>query len=310
MNELLKKLLADSVLTEETRQELEAAFKVQLDEVVKSAREEATAEVTKELNEQWIVERETLIEALDSKVTEFMEGEVSELRKDIESFRDLDVETQEYKLELREEFKTAVKTDIASLIEQLDVFLEVRLTAELEELRGDVEEIKKNEFGKKVFEAFISEFKLHYASDDSIEARLNETEQRLDDTLTALEESEKSRTALERSIKMEKVLAPLTGTQREVMEAILKRFDTNGLEEAYKTYLSKVLKETVKTDETSEKETAVLAEGKETTKVKGVVKTGDDKQRIVESTKIDVAEQRKPDTSALIAQMRKAAGIE
>lgn len=312
MNELLKKLLADSVLTEETRVELEAALKAQLDEAVQQAREEATVIVTKELNEQWITERETLIEALDAKVTEALAEELKELRADIENFRDLEVETQEYRMKLKEDFKQAVQKDIATLIENLDTFLEVRLTAELDELREDVEVIKKNEFGKKVFEAFISEFKQHYAGDDSVESRLSETEQRLEDALATLEEAEKKAAALERSIKMEKVLAPLTGNSREVMEAILKKFDTSMLEEAYKTYVSKVLKETVKTDEkTSEKEDVVLAEGKETKKVSGVVKTGDDKQQIVEAKALEVeVVTKKPGVSSLLAEMRKLSGQE
>lgn len=310
MNELLKKLLAESVLTEESLKELQAAVQVQIDEAAKAARAEVEALVTKELNEQWITERETLIEALDAKVTEALAEELKELRTDIESFRDLEVETQEYRVKLKEDMRAQVKTDIKTLIENLDTFLEVRLNAELEELREDIDVVKKNEFGKKVFEAFITEFKQHYAGDDSVEARLSETEQRLADTLTHLEEAEKKASALERSIKMDKVLAPLSGNAREVMEAILKKFDTSMLEEAYKTYVSKVLKETVKTDEkTSEKEDVVLAEGKETKTVSGVVKTGDDKQQLTEAKAIEVAEVKKPSApSSLLAEMRRLSG--
>lgn len=87
MEELLKKLLAAEVLTEETKQELEAAFKKHLEDAEKKARDEATAGVTAALNEQWITERETLIEALDEKVSEVLTEELKELKDDIERFR-------------------------------------------------------------------------------------------------------------------------------------------------------------------------------------------------------------------------------
>lgn len=313
MDELLKKLLAAEVLTEETKSELETAFKAQLDEAMETARAAATATVTAELNEQWIAERETLIEALDAKATEFLTGELNELREDIERFRDLEAEYAEKLVESKTEMAEILKNDMAQLIEKIDAFFEVRLTAELEELREDFDVVRKNEFGKAVFEAFVTEFKKHYAGDDSIESRLNETETRLDDALNALEESEKKTARLERTMKMEKVLAPLSGRTREVMEAILKNVDTPLLEDAYKTYVGRVLKEASDEAHTSEKEEKVLAEDtKETKKVSGVVKNGDNKDRIIEESKQDKkdADLQQPTISnAEKDRLRKIAGI-
>ena len=288
MDELLKKLLAADILTEETKTELEGAFKTQLEEALETARAAATGTVTAELNEQWITERETLIEALDAKVTEALAYEIEELREDIERFRDLETEYAEKLVEAKGEMADVLKSDIAQLIEKMDAFLEVRLSAELEELREDFEVVKKNEFGKNIFEAFVEEFKKHYAGDDSIEARLTETEYRLDDTLVALEESERKTARLERKIKLEKVLNPLSGRTREVMEAILKNVDTPLLEDAYKTYVGRVLKETTEEDTTSEKEGKVLAEGKEVKqKVTGTVKKGNNEDQIITESNID-----------------------
>src|SRR5271169_688863 len=101
MEELLKKLLAAEVLTEETKQELEAAFKKHLEESVQKAREDATANVTAELNEQWITERETLIEAIDQKVTEVLTAEITELKEDIEGYRDLKADYAEKLVEAK-----------------------------------------------------------------------------------------------------------------------------------------------------------------------------------------------------------------
>lgn len=276
MDELLKKLLEAEVLTEETKTEIESAVKKQIGETMAKAREEATAQVTAELNEQWITERETLIEALDAKITEALTEEVAELRADIDRFRDLEAEYAEKLVESKSEMADQLKGDIAQLIEKLDAFLEVRLSSELEELREDFEVVKKQQFGKTVFEAFVEEFKKHYAGDNSIEGKLNEAEQRLADAMLALESAEKKATKLERSIKLESVLKPLSGRSREVMEAILKNVETTMLEEAYKTYVGRVLKETTVVEDTSEKEETVLAEGKQKPVVSGVAKSGDD----------------------------------
>lgn len=288
MDELLKKLLAAEVLTEDTKQELEAAFKAQLDEAIADARTTATQSVTLELNEQWIGERETLIEALDAKITEALEEELTELRADIERFRDLEAESAQQVVEAKEQMSVVLKKDVSQLIEKLDSFLEIRLAAEIEELREDIAVVKKNEFGKTVFEAFIVEFKKHYAGDDSVEAKLTETEQRLQDALVALEESEKKSAKIDRAMKLEKVLTPLSGKNREVMEAILKNVDTTLLEDAYKTYVGRVLKETSQDAKTPEKETSVLAEGKKEV-VTGVTKTGNNEQQLAEDVLVEAA---------------------
>ena len=98
----------------------------------------------------------------------------------------------------------------------------------------------------------------NYSDEDSAEATLRETEARLADAEEALAESESKRAEMEREIKMENVLAPLSGQQKEVMAAILANVDTDKLDEGYKTFMGRVIRET---EEGSEKEGKVLAEG-------------------------------------------------
>lgn len=313
MDELLKRLLAAEVLTEETKSEIETAVKQQIAETMARAREEATASVTAELNEQWISERETLIEALDAKITEALEEEIADLKSDIERFRDLEAEYASKIVENKQSLAEQLKGDMAQLIEKLDTFLEVRLSSELEELREDFDAVKKQQFGKTVFEAFVEEFKKHYAADDSVESKLNESEQRLEDALSALEKAEKRAAKLERSIKLESVLAPLTGRSREVMEAILKNVETPMLEDAYKTYVGRVLKES--TNSTSEKEEPVLAEGNTKPVVSGVTKTGDDvdlakEQKLVTEADASAKDQGTSITESEKFRLRRLAGLE
>jgi len=312
MNELLQKLLEAEVLSEDTKTELEQAFKTQLDEAITAAKDEAAADVRAELTEQWVKERDTLVEAIDSKVGEFLEEEITELKSDIESFRDLEAEYATKIVEAKASMGDELKSDLTELVEKIDAFLEIRLAAEIEELHEDIMEVRKNEFGRKVFEAFTAEFADNYADDDSAAASLREKTERLTDVEAQLQESERVRNDLERTIKMESVLEPLAGRQRDIMEAILRKVDTTNLEEGYKTFIGRVLREsedtTVSEDAKSEKEDKVLAEGEEkkgkkTPVVEGVVLTGDKKAIIEESVEVDAdAESRK-------AYLRKLAGI-
>lgn len=293
MDEILKKLFESEILTEDTKNELQAAFTSKLEESVKQAKQDAHAEVTAALNEQWISERETLINALDAKITESLTEEMDELKTDISRFRDLEAEYAEKLISEKQKMSETVKSDIETLIEQLDTFIEIRLTEEINELKTDLQEVRKNEKGRRVFEAFMDEFKTFYTEDNSVEAKLLEAEQQLEDAMLALEKSEKRTAALVRTKKLDEVLAPLSGRQREVMEAILKSVETPMLEEAYSTYVGRVLKETAtSTVATSEKENKVLAEGASKPVISGVVKTGDNKDQLLVEKQREEADQR------------------
>jgi hypothetical protein len=296
MDELLKKLLAADVLTEETKKDLESAITKHINEQVEAAKAQASAEVRLEIKDEYVRDRDTLIEAIDSKVNEYLAKEMHELKEDIEKFRDLEAEYAEKLVEAKREMASELKSDLGQLVDQLDKFLEMRLVTEMSEFRSDLEKVKKVQFGRKMFEAFVEEYKKNFADDESAEGRLAETEQRLTDALDQLEKSEKKLSSMLREQKMNNVLKPLSGRQREVMEAILKSVATEKLEEGYKTFIGRVIKETATPEKTSEKEDKVLAEGKQGDKKqpardmkkiaeKAVVKTGDKKEVLTESDK-------------------------
>lgn len=281
MNELLQKLLEAEVLSEDTKKELEEAFSSQLVEAVEAAREEASAEVRTELTSQWVKEKDTLIEAVDTKVTEYVEKEMEELREDIERFRDLEAEYAEKLVEAKASMSDELKDDLKELVEKIDAFLEMRIASEMNELTEDLEEVRKNDFGRRVFEAFSNEYMMHYADEDSSEGQLQEALERIQDLENTLEETEQKRAKVERAVKMDEVLTPLAGRSREVMEAILKNVDTENLEEGYNTFIGRVLRETEEVDD-SEKEDEVLAESEEkTTLEEGVALTGDSEETIL-----------------------------
>jgi len=312
MEELLQKLLEAEILTEDTRKELETAFKAQLEEATTAAKDETAADVRAELTEQWIVERDNLIEAIDSKVGEMLAQEITELKEDIEKFRDLEAEYAEKLVEAKGEMGEELKGDLKELVEKIDSFLEMRLKSEMSELKEDIAEVRKNDFGRRIYEAVEAEFANNHADKRSSAKTLRETKRRLADTEATLEEATTKLAAMERAAKLEEVLSPLAGQQREVMEAILKTVPTNKLEEGYKTFIGRVIRESEK-DVKSEKEDKVLAEdtledGKDDAKKKldeGVKVTGDSDVTLEEGAK----EVKVEAVSESAARLRKLAGI-
>lgn len=308
MDELLKKLLEAEILSAETKKELEDAFKTQIEEATNAAKEEAAKDVRAELTEQWIKERDVLIDAIDSKVEEYLKNEIHELREDIESFRDLEAEYAQKLVEAKAAMGSELKGDLTELVEKLDAFLEMRLSAEMEELREDIDRVRENEFGRRIFEAMVQEYRDYYADPVSDEANAAELKARLADTEKSLEEAEQKAAALERKQKMEDVLKPLSGRAKEVMEAILRNVTTDKLEEGYKTFIGRVVRETK--EETSEKEETVLAANSSSNKTApitekdGVVVTGDTEEVLTEGDTSKAKEANRYEELRKLAGMR------
>src|SRR6185312_3277084 len=158
IKDLLDKLVNSELLTEETRTELKTELEKALNEAISTATKETEEKVRLELTESFVAAKEALIEALDSKVAEALEKEFAELRDDIEQYRDLDAKYAKQAIEDKKQMAETVKADMATLVERLDGFLEERLTEEFTELREDIQEVKKLEFGRKIFEAVASEY--------------------------------------------------------------------------------------------------------------------------------------------------------
>jgi len=205
-----------------------------------------------------------------------------------------------------------LKGDLAELVEKLDSFLEIRLRAEIEELTEDIDRVKKDEFGRKIYNAVQEEFRANFADDESLEGTLRETEKRLDDATEALEDTERKLAAKERKEKLDDVLSPLSGQQKDVMEAILKNVDTEQLEEGYKTFIGRVLKETEE-DKSEKEDTTVLAEGASEDEEKellenATVKTGDNEDVIAENDQ-QLSENEKKLSDETRARIQRQAGI-
>jgi hypothetical protein len=287
MDEILNKLLQSELLSEETRAELSASVETFKSQV----REEVSGQVRLELAEQWAGERDELISKVDAFVAEALTKEITELRGDIDRFRDLEAEYAEKLVEEKHKLAAEVATELDGLVDKIDQFFEMRLQAEMEELKEDLAVVKQNEFGRKIFEAFASTYGESYVDEDAVQSKLTVAEAKLAQAQSALADREEKLNKMVREAKMEQVLSPLTGKKREQMAMVLRNIETARLEESYKFFIGRVLKEEAAPAQVVTEATAAA---------KTTVVTGEPAATIVESQGAKTTD---------LANLRRLAGI-
>lgn len=307
MDEILKKLLESDLLSADTKATLNEQFKTAVDAYLAEERSKLEVEVRSTLTEEFVKAREELAETVDAKIEEFLNKEFDELKEDVNKFRDLEVEHAEAIVEEKERLAQLLGEQMNQLVDKLDAFLEVRLDEEMSELKEDIEDVKKLEFGRKIFEAVETEFKKFRKEDlTTVEADLAEALDKLNDAEGRLADIESTRLAEARNSKLEELLSPLSGNAREQMKIILSNVGTDKLEEAFKIYIGRVLKEAVvdtKKDETKAP-TAPIVEGKTEEGKTSTIVTGNEEQLTEE---VDVT--TNDAQSTYLSRMRKLAGV-
>ena len=243
MDEILQKLLSSEMLSEDARAEISTQWSSAVDGFRTSVREEVALEVRNELAEQWVTERDALVEKVDAFVAEKLMEEITELKADIESFRDLEVESASKLVEAKHEMAEQLGQELDQLVDKMDAFFELRLSEELEELKEDLQLVTQNDFGRKIFEAFATEFQKSHIDEDSVSAKLAAATAKLEDASSALARLEGENAQIVRESKLEKILSPLQGKKREQMQFVLANVETQRLEEAYNHFIGRVLKE-------------------------------------------------------------------
>lgn len=300
MDEILNKLLESELLSEETKNEISEQWTAGIEEYKQTVREEVTLDVRAELSEQWVKERDALIDSVDTFVTEALTKELTELKGDIDRFRDLEVEMAEKLVEEKHKLAEEVAVELDALVDKIDAFLEMRLSAEVDELKEDLDIVKQNEFGRKIFEAFSGEYSKSYYDEDSSTAKLSVTESKLEDAQKRIAELEAGQSKMIREQKMEKVLSPLTGKKREQMSFVLQNVETKKIEEAYNFFIGRILKEEEEVTPATPK--TVITEAPAVKKQATVLVTGEEKlveEQATQATK----------SAASLSHLKRLAGI-
>src|SRR5271157_1739265 len=233
MDEILQKLLSSELLSEEAKAEISTQWTAAVEQYKTTVREEVTLEVRNEIAEQWSSERDALVENVEKFVATKLDEEIAELKSDIERFRDLEAEYAEKIVEEKHAMAETLSAELDSLIDKMDAFFELRLAEEFSELREDLEVVKENDFGRRIFEAFATEFNKSYVDEDSIASKLAAAVAQLEAAEKTIGELEEAKAKMVRKEKLDKILAPLNGKKKEQMEFVLQNVETSRLEEAF-----------------------------------------------------------------------------
>ena len=201
------------------------------------------------------------------KMEEFV---VNALAKEIKEFHEDKKGVVETKVKLVAEakkqmakMKEAFITRSAKVVENA---VNKKLAEELKSLKEDITAAREINFGKKVFEAFASEYQNSYLNEKSETAKLmkvvDETALKLKDAEKAVEEkqaviesknaeSKRQADLMERKEKMAEMLKPLGKEKSEVMSQLLESVQTAKLQSSFDKYLPHVMADNAVTKESA-----------------------------------------------------------
>ena len=190
---------------------------------------------------------------LESFIVDTLAKEIAELHIDKK-------ELAETKVRLVSENKAKfeqVKKDFISRASQLvSETVSKGLRSEMTQLREDIEAARKNDFGRRIFESFASEYAASHLNEKSETAKLlkvvDQKTQELEEaakivaeTQSLVADKEREISIIKESIRRKEVmgelLGPLTGDKRSIMGELLESVQTDKLHSAFDKYLPAVM---------------------------------------------------------------------
>ena len=202
---------------------------------------------------------------------------VDALAKEIAEFHSDKKDLAETKVKLVRESKAkfeSVKKDFiqrsAKIIEET---VSKGLRSEMTQLREDIEAARRNDFGRRIFESFASEYAASHLNEKSETAKLLKAvakqQAELEEAAKIVAETQKLVESREAELRvardmsarkevMSELLGPLGGDRREVMGNLLESVQTDKLRAAFDKYLPAVMNGGTPTKK-------ALTEGKEIT---------------------------------------------
>ena len=191
------------------------------------------------------------------KMEEFV---VNALAKEIKEFHEDKKGVVETKVKLVAEAKKQMakmkEAFITKSAKVVEAAVNKKLSEEIKALKEDITSAREINFGKKIFEAFASEYQNSYLNEKSETAKLmkvvDETTLKLKDAEKAVEEkqavieskeaeSKRQADLMERKEKMAEMLKPLGKEKSEVMSQLLESVQTAKLQSSFDKYLPHVM---------------------------------------------------------------------
>jgi hypothetical protein len=263
MIEAVDRMIADQLAAEitefsEDRKQL-AEMKVKLAKKMKAdagvmkefITRQLAAEV-KELHEDQVA-MANKFSTLEQFVVEALAEEITDFYKDKQDLAETKVRLVR---EGREQLQKVKQQFVERAAKKVEAVVESGLRSELSGLKEDIEAARRNDFGRKLFEAFANEYQNSYLSEKSETAKLlkvidmkevavQEAAQAAQEAAALVEsknaEIAKLKESQQRKEIMSELLAPLNSEQREIMGELMESVKTTRLNESFEKYLPAVL---------------------------------------------------------------------
>jgi hypothetical protein len=217
--------------------------------------------------------------AMAGKFAVLEEFIVEQLAKEIAEFQEDKKDLAETKVRLVREAKSHLAKVKSNFIERsakaVSETVDKALRGEISQLKEDINKARKNDFGRKIFEAFASEYLSSHLNEKSETNKLLKVlevkEKQIKEAKTlavkakTIAEGKDAQVkrlleSQERAKVMNELVGPLSKDQKEIMTDLLESTQTNKLRLAFDKYLPSVI-----SGRSPAKQKAVLSEAKEIT---------------------------------------------
>jgi hypothetical protein len=210
------------------------------------------ASEVKELHEDQ-VQMASKFKTLERFVVEALAQEIAEFHADKQDIAETKVRLVREGKEALEQLKSQFVKRAAELVETA---VNGTLTSEIRQLKEDIEAARRNDFGRKLFEAFVGEYQTSYLNEKSETAKLlkvidkkdleiTEAKHAVANAMKVIESKEAQVKALteskERQAVLSELLTPLAPRQKVIMSELLESVQTSKLRSNFDKYLSAVI---------------------------------------------------------------------
>ena len=210
------------------------------------------------------------VEKLESFIVDALAKEIAEFHTDKKDLAETKVKLVR---ESKVKFEQIKKDFVARSAKIIEETVAKGLRSEMTQLREDIEAARRNDFGRRIFESFSSEYAASHLNEKSETAKLlkvvavkelelEEAARIVAETQSLVENRNRELRIIKESSQrkevMNELLGPLTGDKREVMNSLLESVQTEKLRTAFDKYISSVMNGATPAKK-------VLSEGKEIT---------------------------------------------
>jgi hypothetical protein len=190
---------------------------------------------------------------LESFIVDALAKEIAEFHADKKDLAETKVRLIRDSKAKFEEVKKDFINKSAKIIEET---VAKGLRSEMTQLKEDIDAARKNDFGRRIFESFASEFAASHLNEKSETAKLlkvvSQKEMELEEaakivaeTQEQVESKNKEIEIIKESVKrrevMGELLGPLTGDKKSVMTELLESVQTDKLRAAFDKYIPSVM---------------------------------------------------------------------